>query len=74
MWVLGVMYSESENLRRLDQVLITNREFNDVIVWTERLMGKRSKMSLKKLTDTLKNVKKPPALKVDDDNKQANTA
>lgn len=42
MWVLGVMYSESENLRRLDQVLITNREFNDVIVWTERLMGKRS--------------------------------
>ena len=47
-------------MRRLDQVLITNREFNDVIVWNERIYGKKSGKSLRKLTDDdLKNVRKP---------------
>lgn len=35
MWVLGMMYEKSENLRRFDQVLITKREFDNVIVWNE---------------------------------------
>jgi hypothetical protein len=35
MWVLGMMYEKSETLRRFDQVLITKREFDNVIVWNE---------------------------------------
>lgn len=37
LWVLGVMYTYNENLRRLDQVLVTNREFDKVLVWKERI-------------------------------------
>ena len=37
LWVLGVMYTYSENLRRFDQVLVTNREFDKVLVWKERI-------------------------------------
>lgn len=33
LWVLGVMYENTEELRRLDQVLVTNREFDKVLVW-----------------------------------------
>jgi len=31
------MYTYSENLRRFDQVLVTNREFDKVLVWKERI-------------------------------------
>ena len=37
LWVLGVMYTRNENLRRLDQVVVTNREFDKVLVWKERI-------------------------------------
>merc|ERR1712083_191388 len=38
LYVLGVMYSnDNQNLRRLDQVLVTNREYDNVLVWSERL-------------------------------------
>ena len=33
MYVLGMMYELSENLRRLDQVLVTNREFDKVMAF-----------------------------------------
>jgi len=67
MWVLGVMYQYSENLRRLDHVLVTRREFDNVIVWSERLFPKKQ-AKLKKLT--AENAKKPPALKVEEDDKK----
>lgn len=43
LWVLGVMYTYNENLRRLDQVLITNREFDKVLVWKERIFSGKYK-------------------------------
>ena len=43
LWVLGVMYTYTENLRRLDQVLITNREFDKVLVWKERIFSGKYK-------------------------------
>jgi len=43
LWVLGVMYHHSENLRRLDQVLVTNREFDKVLVWKERIFAGKYK-------------------------------
>lgn len=35
MWVLGVMYQKSENLKKFDQVVVTRQEFDSVIVWNE---------------------------------------
>lgn len=58
LWVLGVMYTYNENLRRLDQVLVTNREFDKVLVWKEHIFKSKSKR-LKKLEPTVS--KKPPA-------------
>merc|ERR1712060_322681 len=58
LWVLGVMYTYNENLRRLDQVLVTNREFDKVLVWKENIFKSKSKR-LKKLEPTVS--KKPPA-------------
>lgn len=43
LWVLGVMYTYTENLRRLDQVLVTNREFDKVLVWKERIFSGKYK-------------------------------
>lgn len=43
LWVLGVLYSRTENLRRLDQVLVTNREFDKVLVWKERIFSGKYK-------------------------------
>lgn len=54
MWVLGVMYQQSETLKRLDQVLITKREFDNVIVWNEYIHEKQSK-KLDKLKPPKKN-------------------
>ena len=59
LWVLGVMYTYNENLRRLDQVLITNREFDKVLVWKENIFSGRYKR-LRKLEPA--NKKQPPAL------------
>ena len=43
LWVLGVMYTYNENLRRLDQVVVTNREFDKVLVWKERIFSGKYK-------------------------------
>ncbi len=37
MWVLGAMYAENDSLKRLDQVVVTSKEFAAVCVWNERL-------------------------------------
>ena len=72
MYVLGVMYANNnQNLRRLDQVLVTNREYDSVLVWQERLYPNNFK-KLKKLQPA--NYKPPPEPKVEeDDKKQATT-
>ena len=72
MYVLGVMYANNnQNLRRLDQVLVTNREYDNVLVWQERLYPKNFN-KLRKLVPA--NAKAPPEPKVEeDDKKQAST-
>lgn len=52
------MYQYSENLRRLDQVLVTNREFDKVLVWRENLFSKKRLRTLKPQNTT----RKPPPL------------
>jgi len=78
MWVLGAMYAESDSLKRLDQVVITSKEFASVCIWNERLVASGSK-KLKKVSENYfsKNkvqVKAPPPLKVDEDDKGKNAA
>lgn len=58
LWILGVMYTHNENLRRLDQVVVTNREFDKVLVWKERIFQTKSKR-LKTFKPEVD--KKPPA-------------
>ena len=55
---MGVMYTHNENLRRLDQVVVTNREFDKVLVWKERIFQTKSKR-LKTFKPEVD--KKPPA-------------
>lgn len=60
LYVLGIMYEKYEALKKLDSVLITRKEFDNVIVWNERLYAsKRTK--LRRLQP--ENVKKPPEKK-----------
>ena len=62
------MYSKYETLKRLDSVLVTRKEFDNVIVWNERLYaGTRNK--LKKLKPETNIIKRPPE-KEDEENKQ----
>lgn len=71
MWVLGVMYTENENLRRLDQVLVTNREFDKVLVWKERLFTGKYRR-LKTIKPAVE--KKVPALpKSEEEEKKQNS-
>lgn len=40
-----MMYEKYESLKKLDSVLITRKEFDNVIVWNERLFAtKRTKL------------------------------
>lgn len=58
-----MMYEKYETLKKLDSVLITRKEFDNVIVWNERLFAtKRTK--LRKLKP--ENVKAPPEKKEDE--------
>jgi len=62
-----MMYEKHETLKKFDNVLITRKEFDSVIVWNERLYeSKRGK--LKRLKPT--NVKEVPK-KQEEENKQA---
>lgn len=69
MWVLGMMYENTENLRRLDQVLVTNREYDQVLAWKFRLHSKTPLKTLKP-----QRVKKAPEVAKDDDDKKAGGA
>ena len=64
--MLGMMYEKYETLKKLDSVLITRKEFDNVIVWNERLHVSQ-KTKLRKLKP--ENVKKPPE-KEDEESKQ----
>ena len=70
LYVLGVMYAnDNQNLRRLDQVLVTNREYDNVLVWSERLVKNNfSKNRLKRMVP--ENIKLPPEPKVEEDDKK----
>jgi len=37
LYVLGMMFSKYETLRKLDTVIISNTEYDNVLVWNERL-------------------------------------
>lgn len=66
LYVLGIMFSKSETLRKLDSVIISNVEFDNVIVWNERLF-KTLKEKYKKLRPA--DPKKPPAKEEDENAK-----
>jgi hypothetical protein len=67
MWVLGIMYLQSESLKKLDHVVITRKEYDAVIVWNECLNSRPNWKKIK--PEKLDNIKKVPALKTDDDEK-----
>lgn len=68
MYVLGMLYEHNENLRRLDQVLVTNREYDKVLAF-KMCVSKNNFANLKKLKPA-SPIKKPPPLKQDDDEKK----
>lgn len=39
-YVLGLMYQRYETLKKLDSIIITNKEFDNAIVWNEHLNKK----------------------------------
>lgn len=67
MWVLGVLYDQNDTLKKLDQVLVTAKEFDAVCVWNETINASQSS-KLKKLKP--QNAKKPPAPKQDESEKK----
>jgi len=56
------MYTKYENLRKLDTVIITEPEFDSVLMWSRLNKGKLE--NLKRLK--VKEPKKPPALDLED--------
>ena len=38
LYVLGMLYQNSETLRRLDSVVVTKNEFDSVLVWNQKLL------------------------------------
>lgn len=66
--MLGVLYEGDRFiLKRLDQVLVTRKEVDSVIVWNERLYPSQRK-NLKKLKP--KNERKLPEADKEDDEKK----
>jgi len=66
LYVLGLMFSKHETLRKLDSVIISKMEFDNVIVWNERLFAGNLKR-LRKLRP--ENPKKPPVKDEDENSK-----
>jgi hypothetical protein len=66
-YVLGLLYSNYQTLRKLDSVIISNTEFDNVLIWNERLFANMHKKGgrLRKLKP--ENPKQPPA-KLEDEN------
>lgn len=70
LYTLGLLYEKQEIFKKLDSVLITRKEFDNVIVWNERLnVSKKNK--LRKLKP--ETMRRPPE-KVDDDTLKAQAA
>lgn len=69
MYVLGIMLEKYEVLKKLDSVLVTNKEFDNVIVWNERI----NPTQRKKLRTLVPEKARRPPPKDDEENKQ-NTA
>ena len=67
LYVLGMMYEKYETFKKLDTVVVTNKEFDNVIVWNERLVA-NSRRKLKKLRPD--NVKPVPKKKEEEEQKQ----
>ncbi len=65
-YVLGIMYEMHETLKKLDNVLITRKEFDGVIVWNERLYATKRQKLRKLKIDNPKQVPK----KQEEENKQ----
>ena len=61
MFVLGFMFSQYETLRKLDTVIISRVEFDNVLVWNERLHANmlQEGKSLRKLRPANAKVPKP---------------
>jgi hypothetical protein len=70
LYVLGIMFQKHETLKKLDTVSISKQEFENVLVWNERLM-KTMTGKLKKLMP--KNAKKPPAKEEEETTKNGQT-
>ena len=58
LWILGMMYEKHETLKKLDNVLVTRKEFDTVIVWNERLFESQKQKGLRKLKP--ENIKPVP--------------
>ena len=72
LYVLGLMYSKYETLKRFDTVVISRKEFDNVLVWNERLFACMQK-KLKRLKPA--QAKKPPVKEEDENTKTGlNTA
>lgn len=71
LWLLGVMYTRNENLRKLDQVIVTNREFDKVLVWKERINQNQSKR-LKQLKPVVERKPPAPPKSEEEEKKQSN--
>lgn len=66
LWVLGMLYEKHETLKKFDNVLITRKEFDGVIVWNERLYETKKTKLRRMKPDNVKQVPK----KQEEDSKQ----
>ena len=64
LYVLGMMFSKFETLRKLDSVIITKLEFDNVYVWNENSSNLKR---LRKLR--IENPRQPPAKEEDENAK-----
>ncbi len=64
MYVLGLLYKERETLKKLDSTVITNAEYDNAVVWNQRLytdhMNKLSRLSKRYFEKEKLPLKTPP--------------
>ena len=65
LYVLALMYQKNENLRKLDTVIITNQEFDSVLVWKNLKKGVLHHVKTLKITN---QKRKPPPKEVEENN------
>ena len=69
MWVLGAIYLASTALKKLDQVVVTKKEYDAVCVWNEGLMANASQKLKKLQPQNMQNIRKVPPQKNEEDDK-----